>query len=191
MGGGPGKVLWVGVATSPTGGCAHRGAAPSLPEPIPFTFFRTTNSFSAVALKATSSSYLCVRESEAGAEESGFGSHPGQALLGVKWGELCKRYPVLSPFYLCIVCGLALSQPGSFHLSPAASGMRSENAHSMPRSTIIFPSILDPKRAGATGRVDVEPGSGRGAGEARKPWNPTGLPYSSETISKTHGPPRS
>ena len=50
------------------------------------TFFRATNSFSAVALRATSSSYLGVRETEAGAEESGFGSHPGQALLGVKWG---------------------------------------------------------------------------------------------------------
>ena len=41
---------------------------------------------------------------------------------------------------LCIVYGLALSQPGLFHLSPAASGMRSENVHSTPKSTIIFPS---------------------------------------------------
>lgn len=80
--------------------CAQEVSLPLPPGAQPFTFFRTTNSFSAVGpLCATSSSYLGVRETEAGAEESGFGSHPGQALLGVNWRESCKRHPILSPLY--------------------------------------------------------------------------------------------
>lgn len=190
MGGGPGKVLWVGVVTHPTGGCAHRGVAPSLPEPSPFTFFRTTNSFSAVALKATSSSYLGVRETEAGAEESGFGSHPGQALLGVNWRESCKRHPILSPLYF-VHCLWA--SPAPAWLIPPESCCLWDEIRECTLHAQVYNhlSTLDPKRAGATGREDMEPRSGRGAGGARKPWNPTGLPYSSETISKTHGPPRS
>lgn len=70
----PGRCLWVGVVTHHGAGCTE-GAPPSLPCDQPLTFFRTMNSFSAVALRAPSSSYLGVGETGAGGEGSGLGNH--------------------------------------------------------------------------------------------------------------------
>lgn len=69
------------VTIPPNGGCAD-----GFPPPSPLTFFRTTNSFSAVALRATSSSYLSVGEKGVRAEGQGLDTIPipRQALPRVK-----------------------------------------------------------------------------------------------------------
>ena len=119
VGRGPRKVP-LGRCGDPPRWRPPEGAPPSLPCDQPLTFFRTTNSFSAVALRATSSSYLGVGETGAGAWQ------PSQ-LLGklFRGSEGMKSANVIlsSPWsILCIVRGPALSQPGLFHPTPAASG---------------------------------------------------------------------
>lgn len=165
----PGKVLWVGVVTHPTGGCAHRGVAlPPLPRsPAPLPSLEPLNSFSVRPSKPPPS-YLGVRETEAGAEESGLGSHPGQALLGSIGVNPANVIPFLSPLYF-VHCLWA--SPAPAWLIPPESCCLWDEIRECTLHAQVYNhlSTLDPKRAGATGREDMEPRSGVGAGGARKP----------------------
>lgn len=72
---------------------------PSCPMSSPLTFFRTTNSFSAVALRATSSSYLGWGERGVAAERWGLGHHLSfwaSLPRGPKEWSPCDSYLVLS-----------------------------------------------------------------------------------------------
>lgn len=86
-------------------------APPSLPCRRTLTFFRTTNSFSAVALRATSSSYLHVEKGlELRAGASNPASAPSQVLPGVIRG--------IRPFLSDIVFGRSVCAllPARSHL---------------------------------------------------------------------------
>jgi len=105
-------------------------APPSLPCRRTLTFFRTTNSFSAVALKATSSSYLHVEKGlELRAGASNPASAPSQVLPGVIRGirpfpsdivfgrSVCALLPARSylDWYSQVLCLWGRFTPGLNH----------------------------------------------------------------------------
>lgn len=81
---------------------------PPCPETSPLTFFRTTNSFSAVALRATSSSYLSVGDRGTRAERSALEYHPSSQASssgGQKGLTCCKCFLLLSMVYFVVSMG--------------------------------------------------------------------------------------
>lgn len=116
------------------------------------------------------------------------------AILGkLFWGSTGVNPANVIPFsphsILCIVCGLAL--PPAWLIPPESCCLWDEIRECTLHAQVYnhLPT-LDPKRAGCHGQRGYGAQVRKGAGRSKSRGTPRGL-YSSETISKTHGPPRS